>query len=443
VVPEVVPASAAPVAPASAGSVEADTAAALVADTPPAAPASTPASMDKAAQAAAAAALESVGLPPFLAAMQRHKVNVQVTLGEGEGAPVAPVGTPVGVRILAGGAKVKEYTARVGEGGLAVFEGIPSNPEVQGSISYELWVDHQGVRFPFALAGVPTDGAHVALSVLAVSEDLSQVILEHAFIEFFPDEESLVVRHNMRLRNLGNTAVDLGKLPGGGLKLPCPDGGKHPSLHDEHDPLVEVRGTDMWFKGALLPGGAPADVSVIYTVAYTEPTFEFSLAMPVPATVGMVIASKERQPGHQAAFPLSLLTRGAFGDVEEVTNDGGRKFDVLRAEGVTLKAGEPLRFAVTGLPVPSHTKSWVVLFGVLAVALLVVFGFRRTGDAKGARFSRSHLTAERDRLVRTLARMRKAHEKGRMPTVRFEREQEAITARLVSLYRALDRLDAR
>jgi hypothetical protein len=178
-------------------------------------------------------------------------------------------------------------------------------------------------------------------------------------------------------------------------------------------------------------------------VAYSEPVFEFSLAMPVPATIGMVVASKERQPGHQAAFPLSIITRGALGDVEAVANDQGRKFDVLRAEGVTLKAGEALRFAVAGLPVPGHGKAWMVLLGVLGMALLVVFGFRRTGGAKGARFSRSHLTAERDRLVRTLARMRKAHEKGRMPTVRFEREQEAITARLVSLYRALDRLDAR
>ena len=42
-----------------------------------------------------------------------------------------------------------------------------------------------------------------------------------------------------------------------------------------------------------------------------------------------------------------------------------------------------------------------------------------------------------------LARMRRAVERGKMSQARFEREREAITARLVSLYKALDRLESR
>ena len=42
-----------------------------------------------------------------------------------------------------------------------------------------------------------------------------------------------------------------------------------------------------------------------------------------------------------------------------------------------------------------------------------------------------------------LARMKKALERGRIPQTRYDREQEAITARLVSIYRALDRMAER
>ena len=44
-------------------------------------------------------------------------------------------------------------------------QGIPSNPEVQGMISYQVWADFQGVRFPHEFAGVPQDGTEIELTV--------------------------------------------------------------------------------------------------------------------------------------------------------------------------------------------------------------------------------------------------------------------------------------
>ncbi|MEZ4470043.1 MAG: hypothetical protein R3F60_04390 [bacterium] len=97
---------------------------------------------------------------------------------------------------------------------------------------------------------------------------------------------------------------------------------------------------------------------------------------------------------------------------------------------------------MTGLPPSPHWKAWALLASIVGVVAFVLLGFRRRGE-QGMRLSRAHLVTERDRLVKALARMRRAKEKGRMSEVRFEREREAITARLVSLYRALDRLESR
>lgn len=381
------------------------------------------------------------GLPPFFASMKRHDVTVRVSQQTPEGEKPMAAGTKVGIRIMAGGAKIKDYNEVTRADGTALFEGVPSNPEVQRSISYQVFVEHEGVRFPFDLDGVPTDEAEIQVTVQPVAVDLSTVRARHAFIEMFPDEESLVVRHEMRLRNIGDTVVNLGALEGGGLKLPCPDGAKRPGLHDEHDPLVEARGTDIIFKGALLPGGAEASFSMVYSIPYDQPTFQWSQAMPVPTSVGLIVAPKDRQKGHRQAFPLTLELADDTFKTEESELAGGRRFQLIRGGGHELKAGEALRFEVTGLPVPSTWPRWALVGALVIVILVVLIGYRRKSDgADGPVLSRTHLIAERDRLVRALARMRRAHERGQMTKTRFEREQEAVTARLVSLYRALDRM---
>lgn len=384
-------------------------------------------------------------LPPFLAAMKRHDIKVAVKIRSADGSErPAPAGLQVGVRILAQGSKVREYFNKTGADGTTLLKGVPSNPEVQGMITYESWVDFQGVRFPYELDGVPTNGSEVALTAYDVTTETTNLSVDHS-IEAFPDEESLVVRHTMRLYNEGPLAVNLRALPGGGLKLPCPDGAKHPELHDEHDPRVEVRGTDLVYKGALLPAsiGKPAVISAIYTIPYGPEVLEWSQAMPVTTRGVMAVVPQHKQPRAREAIPMTLMTRGAFGSVSSVDQPEGRKFQVLNSDGATLGPGEPIRFAIGNLPGDSDLPYTLLIVGVLAVFAIVVFGFRRPEGRSGAVMSRTHLVAERDRLVRALARMRRAVEKGRMSEARFDREREAITARLVSLYRALDRLDAR
>ncbi|MFZ4738739.1 MAG: hypothetical protein ACOYM9_22480 [Bradymonadia bacterium] len=396
------------------------------------------------AQPAASAVADSGGLPPFLAKMQRQPLEVRVVEKDGAGGlRPAPAGLKATVTILAGGGKVKDYVAQTVEGGVVRFEGIPTNPEVQRMIGYVVSVERDGVRYPSEIAALPAAGGWIEVEASAARVSTADLVAEHAHIDLIPDEENLVVRQSIRLSNRGAQVANLAALPGGGLRIPVPEGGKHPELHDDADPkVVEVRGTDIWFKGALVPGAEPTQITFIYTIKYDEPVYEWSQRLPVRTRGAFVVAPVGRQPGQRVDTTLDLLPRTEGHRAERTSNGQGRDFEVLRME-LDLAPDEPLRFAIGGLPVGSSWKAWSLLGCVVAVVLGVVLGFRRQGAEGEARLSRAHLENERDRLLKALARMRKAVERGRLPAARFEREQEAITARLVSLYRALDRLDER
>ncbi len=157
--------------------------------------------------------------------------------------------------------------------------------------------------------------------------------------ELFADEESLVARHVLRLFNESDQTVDLGSFEGGGLALPCPDGAKHPELHDEHSPLAEVRGTKIIYKGALLPSGkGPAVISFIYTIPYDHEVFEWSQALPVRTRGVTVAIPQHKQPQQRVPIPMRLLERGGFGALDVVEEGGGKSWSVLRSNGDLLKS---------------------------------------------------------------------------------------------------------
>ena len=382
------------------------------------------------------------GPMPFMAAMERHDMTLKVVKKTNSGT-LLPIGegVSVGVRVYRGGGSPKDYTAKTAPDGTATVSGVPSNKMIQRMLKYEAFVDYDGVRYPFQLDGIPSDGAEVQLTVTqVVTGDLSQITAQHE-IQLMADEDSVVARHIIRLTNEGQSTVNLGAMPGGGLVLPCPPGAKHPEMPEQSRIRAEVRGTSIVFRGALLPGAQSAQsINFVYTIPYKTETFEWVQALPVRTTSASVAIPQFKQASQRAAVPMNLLTRGSQGAIDTVTERAGRQWAVLRAGRLNLKPNEPLRFAVGGLPVPSKLPYQLLVASVILVVLFVVFGFRRRPEDDGLVLSLSHLETERDRLVKVLARMRKAHEKGRMPTKRFEREQEAITARLVSLYRAIDRL---
>lgn len=396
------------------------------------------------------------GLPPFLRAMKRQDVSVQVYVKDGAERTPAPAGLQTSITILAQGSKVKDHFSTTGEGGVAQFKGIPTNPEVQQFITYKVQVDYKGVRFPFTTRSLPSgEGGMLEVDVSAVTDDVSTLILRHAFVEIRALEDVLLVSHRMSLINTGDTAVNLGNLPAGGLRLTVPEGAKHPEAHDPNSGgkpnprMLEVLGTSAWFKGTVMPGeeGA-ADINLIYTIPYTSSdTFEWSMTAPIPTAGGYVLVwrdkwqtSKARQ---RAEVPLTIEARG-IGEVNPRLMGNGKRFWELSAREAMIPAGQPFKFAIGGVPTEGAFNRNLMLGAIGVIFLALVFGFQRPkelGDT--TRLSKAHLETERDRLLRALARMRKAAQKGRITQARFEREQEAITARLVSLYKTLDRLEGR
>jgi hypothetical protein len=194
------------------------------------------------------------------------------------------------------------------------------------------------------------------------------------------------------------------------------------------------------YKGALLPAGSkPAVVNFVYTIPYTADRFQWTQTLPVKTAGAMVVVPRHRQRQQRSAIPLKIVIRDDVADVSQVDQGQGKVWEVLRLKpDRTLAPGAPLVFEIVGLPAAPMTPYYLLCF-VLVCVFVFVFAPRRN-DSTG-QLSRDHLMDERDRLVKALARMRRAVDKGRLSPHRFEREEEAVTARLVSLYRAIDRLD--
>lgn len=396
------------------------------------------------------------GLPPFFASMEKHEVMVQVQIRtKGQPLLAAPKDLRVGFRILAQGQKVRDYKEKTDAQGRAYFLGIPSNPKVQGMISYEAWVDYQGVRFPFNVKGIPKTEDKEALYddfnpsqrlpenrlnlvVSPAVSDISALALHHDLIELHPDEESLLAIHEMTLSNSSDQVIDLSHQPQGGLKLPAPDGAKAPELHQSHHDEVEVRGTALYYTGALLPHSTKK-IKWYYTLPYRAERFDWNQSMPLPSTVGMIVAPQYKKPQHQSLIKLQLEASPNQGEVKQVSTGPGRVFDALR-KVPTLQANTALKFAVTGIPAAPQWKR-KVLYASIAFVLLWVFWLGFGSDEQASSLSRSHLLIEQERLLKALARMEAALERGKMTQARYQKEREVITARLVTIYRALEHLE--
>lgn len=396
------------------------------------------------------------GLPPFFASMEKHEVFVQVELKDDQGRlSKAPKDLPVGLRILAQGAKIRDYHEKTDAKGRAFFLGVPSNPKVQLSISYEAWVDYEGVRYHFGLQGIPKTvnkdalledfdpeqrlpENQLTLTIQKPSSTLTGVSIHHNLIEFHPDEESVLVIHEMILRNNSAQLIDLSHQPGGGLELPAPKGAKSPELHQESHEELEIRGASLYYIGAI-PPLFEKKIRWYYTLPYRSDRFEWSQAMPVPTTVGMIVAPRYKKNQHQRAFPLSLKAIDEKGEVREVSTGPDRQFHSLRVNQ-SFAPGEPLRFELYDMPAPSPWKRQALYASLIMVALLIITLALRDGNNQ-ATLSRSHLIIERDRLIKALARMEIALKRKKISQQRYQREKEAITARLVTLYQTIEQVD--
>ena len=409
-------------------------------------------------------------LPPFFASMEKNELMIQVMVKASANAMPQPAGSgvKVGLNILAQRSKVSDYEEVTDAQGRAFFLGIPSNPKVQGMISYEAWVNYQGVKFPFTVSGVPaTEDKSVlyeefnpekrlpenrlTLTVFAAQPaakgsqtptgsqpDLSSLSLRHEVIELQVDEDSLLVNHQILLSNQGDTLIDLSALPEGGLKIPAPHGAKAPGLHGERDD-IEVRGTSLYYIGALLPN-SQSKISCYYTFPYRDQELIWTQTLSIPSSIGMVVTPHFKRQHHQSTFNLGIESveegRGKSG---QIRLNNGRVFSAL-GELPDLKAHEPLTFKVTDIPAPSKRGKVLLLSAIGAIFILVVL-MGRPRDHGGTSLSRTQLMIERDQLLKALERLERLFARQQITETRYRREREALTARLVTIYRALERME--
>ena len=129
-------------------------------------------------------------------------------------------------------------------------------------------------------------------------------------------------------------------------------------------------------------------------------------------------------------------------EISTITDRPGTKWRVMRASGLVRKPNEVISFDIGNIPAASRANLYFLVGSIVFVLLVVVFGFRAQATDERT-FSKSQMMEERDRLVRALARVKRAWEKGLISENKHRKEEEAIRARLVSLYRALDQMDVR
>ena len=366
----------------------------------------------------------------------------------------APITAQRGVvlRVLDGGQEVHRYSAETDTTGMARFDRVLRTGGGHRGLRYEAIVTHKGVSFPFRVPALPAADEVLELDVPDVrsaADGLESLSIEHTLIEIMPYEDVLAVRHALKVHNAAPVAINLGAASpsADGLAVPLPDGIRHPELHEDahgaNDGIVELRGTTLHFVGAVPPSWAgPLEVRLIYTIKYGPETIDWIQKAPVATRGARVAVWRSKMPGHRKAVPLILSASAAIGRVESSELPDGRQFWMLQSPTLVLRPGEPFEFGIGNLPTLGRWKRVSVVVAMGLIAAVVLLGFRRSRAQPGEmQISRSHLEAERTRLIGALGRMGKALKRGRITEARFERERDAITARLVSLYRALDRLD--
>jgi hypothetical protein len=381
-----------------------------------------------------------------LAGMRTHTLTGQVVIANAEGEQVpAPAGMDVGFQVkVFGRAKKGPLMFKTEAGGQITFKGIRSNvdPSVQAKMSYEAFVDYQDVRFPFPIEMIPTDGmALKPFTVYAISRELSDIALTER-IDIIPSEQSLHVMLVYELINRSRKAVDLSNLPEGGLLLPCPEGAKQPEIHENNKTDTELRGTDLIYRGTILPQSeSGTTVRVSFTIPYRSSTFSWRQTLPVE-TLGFSVATPlTKGRNHVRAIRLQLKPTFEGPTVHVIDGNSQTKWRVLKASGIVRKSGEPVSFDIGNIPVASQANIYFMVGSIIVVSLLILLGFRGRYDTERT-YSKAHLVDERERLLRALARLKKAGNKGLISENKTRKEEEAIRARLVSLYRAIDSMDA-
>jgi len=201
-----------------------------------------------------------------------------------------------------------------------------------------------------------------------------------------------------------------------------PTGSVNVSLFKESQGVAAVEGTHVRVPGPFPPGKTSVQVFAQLPVT----SGELEIVQTFPATWEQVFIFVER-------FGDTKLTSPQIFRQQEVPSSGG-----FMAGGGVLKAGEPLRLTLSGLPHHSATPRRIAVTLAVCIALAGVWLSRRRQDEPGQKDERKRLIARREKLFQDLVRLENDHRNARGDGSRYEARREELVAALERVYGALD-----
>jgi hypothetical protein len=256
-----------------------------------------------------------------------------------------------------------------------------------------------------ALAAPPVKGA-------VVLGGNSRVVMQFA-------DDVLEVFYQLDIINNARTRVDIG----GPFVLELPRGTANSQTLEDSAPTAKVNGRRLVVTGPFAPGTTAVDVS--FRLPYDSSTYTFTQAFPVPleqVTVGVQKLGNMSMSSQQ--FLQTNETRTANGMVFLVGN------------GPAVRAGTPLTFTLTNLPVRSQVPRYTALS--LAVAIFLIGGWMAFSARGQAREARTTLAKRRDTLLGELAQLESKRRAGSVSGERYATRRPRILAELEQIYGELD-----
>lgn len=339
---------------------------------------------------------------------------------------------------------VQEWSAVTDAAGVATFPIEPDALATQGLRLHAVAI-YEGQPFKSA-AVVPSAGAKLAISAFEKGAGVDAVRVASLRMVIEPWEGYLVFTQIVGLTVVGDRALDTRQIAdpawekGLPIELPLKAQGIHISGPGEHQAIHST----VYWRGVLKPGEVTT-LQLRYSIPAHEPIFTYT--QPTAYEVGEVDILVPLQTPHKKLPRMNGLELAAPNfKLEAGAGLAGLRPDMefLRGSRAGLKAGEPLRFQLRGLPFSKPRAPWIALFAGLAVALLALgYGLRLRGEdgqAAGAELIKE-LRGQHEALFEELLSLEQAYKAGEVEIRDYEVEAMSLRGRLALIKRKLEALE--
>ena len=317
--------------------------------------------------------------------------------------------------------------------GRAEFTGLASGARVKATAviagerleSQEFAVPASGgVRLALIGADPGADPASAAATPGAPAAQPGTVVFgEESRFVFELGDDGLSVFYVLQVKNAASSPVQ----PEQPVVFDLPVDARNAAVLEGSSPQGRVSGRRVEIAGPFQPGNTV--VQVAYTLPYGRASLEVEQPLPLRLMHVAVVAQKVGDMQLNSPQMPEQRTMPANGNL------------YIAGRGGEVPAGQPLRFAFSGLP---HHATWPRDLA-LALAFLILVGGAwstwRSGALTGtARTShrRRELESRRDTLFDQLTALESRHREGAVPPDEYGRQRRDLVTELEQVYAALD-----